>query len=116
MSFPAALLVTLAVEVPLYVAALVALRITRPGRAALLGVAVNLVTHPLLWWSLAPRPAPGRIAAAEVLVWAAETGLLWLGLLWLGLRGRSSLPVLAVVSAGANAASILAGVLFSAAA
>ena len=59
-SFPAALLVTLAVEVPLYVAALTALRLARPGRAALLAVGVNLLTHPVLWWYLTPRPALGR--------------------------------------------------------
>jgi hypothetical protein len=112
MSFLAALLVTLAVEVPLYVAALVALRLARPGRAALLAVGVNLLTHPVLWWYLEPRPTPGRVVAAEVLVWAAEAGLLWLAL---G-RRPSRLAVLAVVSAGANAASILAGVLISAAA
>jgi hypothetical protein len=108
-SFPVALLVTLAVEVPLYASALAALRFTTAARAALLGAAVNLLTHPLLWWSLGERPALGRIAVAEVLVWAAEAGLLWLAL-----RGRFG--VLAVVSAGANAASILAGVLVSAAA
>jgi hypothetical protein len=108
-SFPAALLATLAVEVPLYAAALAALGLARPVRAALLAVAVNLLTHPLLWWSLAPRPGLGRLAAAEVLVWAAEAGLLWLAL-------RRSPVVLAVVSAGANAASILAGLLISAAA
>jgi hypothetical protein len=112
MSFLTALLVTLAVEVPLYVAALVALHLARPGPAVLLGVAVNAVTHPLLWWYLAPRPTLGRVVVAEVLVWAVEAGLLWLAL---G-RRPGNLAVLAVVSAGANAASILAGALISAAA
>jgi hypothetical protein len=108
-SFPAALLATLAVEVPLYAVALTALGLARPARAALLGAAVNLLTHPLLWWSLAPRPGLGRFVVAEVLVWAAEAGLLWLAL-------RRRPVVLAVVSAGANAASVLAGLLVSAAA
>jgi len=108
-SFPAALLVTLAVEVPLYAAALAALRFATAARAALLGAAVNLFTHPLLWWWLGSRPPVGRIAVAEVLVWAAEAGLLWLAV-------RRGMWVLAVVSAGANAASILAGLLVSAAA
>jgi hypothetical protein len=110
-SFPAALLLTLAVEVPLYVAALAALRLARPMRATLLAAAVNLLTHPLLWTLLAPRPALGALVAAEVVVWAAEAVLLWLAL-----RRRSSLPLLGLMSAGANAASILAGVLVSAAA
>jgi hypothetical protein len=110
-SFAAALLLTLAVEVPLYVAALTALRLARPVRATLLAVAVNLLTHPVLWFLLAPRPALGALVVAEVAVWAVEAGLVWLAL-----RGRPALPVAAVVSAGANAASILAGVLVSAAA
>jgi hypothetical protein len=107
--FPVALLVTLAVEVPLHAAALAALRFTTAARAALLGTAVNVLTHPLLWWWLGSRPPLSRIAVAEVLVWAAEAGLLWLVL-------RRRLWVLAVVSAGANAASILAGLLVSVAA
>lgn len=109
MSFPAALLATLAIEVPLYAAALTALRLARPARAALLAVAVNLLTHPLLWWWLAPRPGAGRLAVAELLVWAAEAGVLWLAV-------RRQPVVLAVVAAGANAASLLAGLLVSAAA
>ena len=111
MSFPAALLLTLAVEVPLYVAALTALLLARPVRAGMLAVAVNLVTHPVLWLLLAPRPSPGALVGAEVAVWAVEGVLVWLAL-----RRRPGLPVMAVVSAGANAASILAGVLVSAAA
>jgi hypothetical protein len=103
-SFPVALLVTLAVEVPLYAAALAALRYATAARASLLGAAVNLLTHPLLWWWLGSRPPLGRFVVAEVLVWAVEAGLLWLAL-----RGR--FWTLAVVSAGANAASILAGLL-----
>ena len=109
MTFPAALLATLAVEVPLYTAALTALGLARPARAALLAAAVNLLTHPLLRWSLAPGPGPGRLGVAEALVWAAEAGLSWLVL-------RRRPVVLAVVSAGANAASVLAGLLISAAA
>jgi hypothetical protein len=110
-SFAAALLLTLAIEVPLYVAALTALRLARPIRAAVLAAAVNLLTHPVLWLLLAPEPALGTLVAAEVVVWAAEAGLLWLAL-----RPRPAVPLVAVVSAGANAASILAGLLVSAAA
>jgi hypothetical protein len=91
MSFPVALMVTLAVEVPLYAAALAALRFATAARAALIGAAVNLLTHPLLWWWLGSRPPLGRIAVAEVLVWAAEAGLLWLAL-------RRRLWVLAVAA------------------
>jgi hypothetical protein len=108
-SFPAALLLTLAVEVPLYVAALTELRLARPRRGVLFAVAVNVLTHPVLWLLLAPRPSLGALVAAEVSVWLVEAGGLWLGL-------RRQPGVLLVVSAGANAASILAGLLVSAAA
>jgi hypothetical protein len=109
MSLAWALLATLAVEVPLYVAALVALTLAAPLRAALLAGAVNLLTHPARWWALDSRPPIGRVAAGEIVVWAVEAGVLWLAL-------RREPVVLLVVSAGANAASILAGVLVSAAA
>jgi hypothetical protein len=111
MSLVSALLVTLAVEVPLYLVGLTALRLAPPLRAALLGVVVNMLTLPALWWALGPRPALGRVAVGEVIVWAAEAGLLWLAV-----RGRLGvLGGVAVVSAGANAASILVGAAISAA-
>ena len=108
MSFPAALLLTLAVEVPLYAAALIALRLCRPALAVATAAGVNLLTHPALWWLLAPQPSVARVAAAELAVWVAETALLWLVV-------RRRPGVLAVVSAGANAASVLAGLAVNAA-
>jgi hypothetical protein len=98
-----ALLLTLAVEVPLYVAALVVLRLAGFGRALLLAVGVNLLTHPLLWWALGPRPSLLAVVVAEVAVWLVEAALVWLVV-------RRSLSVVLVVAAGVNAASILVGV------
>ncbi|GAA1033472.1 hypothetical protein GCM10009557_35300 [Virgisporangium ochraceum] len=101
-----ALLLTLAVEVPLYVAALVSLRLVPVRRALLVAVAANLVTHPALWWALGDHPSLGVLVLAEVVVWLAEALLLWLAV-------RRAVRVLLVVAAGANAASILAGALIA---
>jgi hypothetical protein len=103
----AALALTLVVEVPLYTAGLVGLGLARPARAALLAVGLNLLTHPAVWWALAPRPGPLRFGAAELAVCAVEAGLLWLAI-------RRDPGPLAVVSVGANAASVLAGLLITA--
>jgi hypothetical protein len=104
-----ALLLTLAVEVPLYVAALVGLRLAPWWRALLLSTVANLLTHPVLWWALGDRPSLPAVAVAEVAVWLAEAGLLWLAI-------RRDPWVLLVVAAGANAASILTGAIIAGAA
>lgn len=99
-----ALLLTLAVEVPLYTAALAALRLARPGRAALLGVLVNLVTHPALWLFLAPHPGPARFWSAEAVATAVEALILMRAV------GRDK-ALVALIAVGANACSLLIGLL-----
>ena len=99
-----ALLLTLAVEVPLYAVALRALRLASAGRAVLLAVAVNLLTHPVLWWFLAPRPSAARFWGAEAAVVVAEAGALLLAC-------RRDPVLLLVTSLGANALSVLIGLL-----
>ncbi|UWP82577.1 hypothetical protein [Dactylosporangium fulvum] len=101
--FPA-LLLTLAVEVPLYTAALVALGLTTRRRAAALGALVNLLTHPALWWFLAPRPSATRFWTAEAVVAVVEA------LALLGVVRRDG-ALLLVISIGANACSVLMGLL-----
>jgi hypothetical protein len=108
-----ALLLTLAVEVPLYTAALVALRLARWWRAAALGVLVNLLTHPALWLFLVPHPAAARFWTAEALATIVEAAMLVSAL-----AGRRQEPrnpwspaLLLVVSLGANACSLLMGLL-----
>lgn len=101
-----ALLLTLAVEVPLYVAALVSLRLAPLWRAVALALLVNLLTHPVLWSALGERPPVLRVAAAEIVVWLVEAAILWLAV-----RRRPGL--IALVAAGANAGSILAGALIA---
>jgi hypothetical protein len=98
--------VTLAVELPWYVAGLVVLRLTRWWTALALGVVVNAVSHPLLWWWLAPHPTFARLAVAEVAVWLLETALL-------GAAVRRAPALLAVLSLAANASSLLIGLLLS---
>jgi hypothetical protein len=103
MSQLAALGLTIAVELPWYVLGLAGLRLTSAWRAALLGVGVNLVTHPVLWWMLAPRPTLTRLTLAELAVGAVEALLLFI---WV----RREPALLVVLSIGANATSVLIGV------
>ena len=107
MSYPAALALTLLVEVPVYAVALTTASPAGARRAAAAAVMVNCVTHPPLWWFL--RQAHGTaygpaFAVAESTVCLVE-GLLLARLL--RLRG----PVPYAASVAANAASVLAGLL-----
>ncbi|MFJ7911447.1 hypothetical protein [Kitasatospora sp. NPDC096204] len=112
MRYPVALALTLLTETPVYTAALVRVGRARPGRAAVAAVLVNLVTHPLLWWTLrhwtdGPAAAywtgfvlgEGAVCATEALLLCPLAGL----------RPRDPLPWLAAGTA--NAASLLAGLL-----
>jgi hypothetical protein len=97
---------TVAVEVPWYGAGLVALRLVRLRWALVLGVLVNAVSHPLLWWWLAPHPSFIRLAGAEAGVWLLEALLLFAAI-------RRELALLLVLSLAANASSLLIGLLLS---
>ncbi|MFB9181591.1 hypothetical protein ACFFX1_25930 [Dactylosporangium sucinum] len=99
-----ALLLTLAVEVPLYTVALAGTRLAGWRRAAALGLVVNLLTHPVLWWFLAPRPSAVRFWAAEAAVALVEAAVLAVAI-------RRDRLLLLVVSVGANACSVLTGLL-----
>ncbi|MEW1864971.1 hypothetical protein OG896_32010 [Streptomyces sp. NBC_00669] len=107
MSYPSALALTMAVEVPVYVAAITTASPARYGRTAAVAVMVNLVTHPVLWWFLSRVPAGGywpAFTVAEGVVCLVEGALAaW----WLRLRG----PVPYAASVAANAASVIAGML-----
>jgi hypothetical protein len=106
-----ALALTLAVEVPLYTLWLWSTLSIPAGRAARLAVAVNLVTHPVLWWSLAlwqvdPSAYPFVLAWAEMVACVVE----WALLRWR--IGRDTVP-LALIVVGVNAASLAAGLLLA---
>lgn len=102
-----ALLVTLAIELPLWVAGLVALRMTGPGRAALVGVGVNLLTHPILWQTLDPRPALGVVLAAEAGVVIVEAAVV-------RLTTRRPVGLALLLALGVNAASLAVGLVIGA--
>ena len=109
-SYPAALALTLVVEVPLYLAALrlAGLRVGRTGWPGVAGAAVvvNLATHPVVWALLmGAGPAYwGRFWIVEAGVWLVETALLWALV-------RRELVLIALVALVANLASVLAGFL-----
>lgn len=106
MSQPTALLLTLAVEVPLYVAALVPLGLASVRRALVVAVLVNLLTNPLLWFALGARPSLPAVALGEVVVWLVEAALIRVTV-------RRDAPLVALIAAGVNAGSILAGALIA---
>ena len=108
MSQPAAMLLTLAVEVPLYTA-LFAVGLLSFRRAVLAAVMVNLLTHPLLWLALGPRPPLLAVVLAEVAVGLAE-------FLLVGLVVRRSPLLVGLTAVAANAGSILAGAVIAGAA
>ncbi|MEV6212809.1 hypothetical protein [Kitasatospora sp. NPDC051914] len=125
MPYPLALALTLLVEVPLYTAALTCTAaVTAPvpvgpaakaARVVLAGAAVNLVTHPVLWWLLR-QAADGPAAAYWTAFALAETSvcLVEAGLLAVLLRpSRPPLPLLGAAALTANAGSVLVGLLAS---
>ncbi len=102
-----ALVATVAIELPLWVAGLLALRLCGPGRAVLAGIGVNLLTHPVLWRALDPGPTIGLLLAAEVCVVVVEAALVRL------VVGRAAGSAL-LISLGANAASFAVGLIVAA--
>jgi hypothetical protein len=99
-----ALALTLAVEVPLYTLALRYAVGVGVRRAVCLAVAVNLGTHPVLWWSLTWWSYP--LLAAEAGACLVEWALLrW----WVGRDG----VLLAVITVGVNAASLAVGLVLT---
>lgn len=101
---------TVLVETPVWAILLDPVEGVGLGRAARVGAAVTAVSHPLLWWALAPGLAAltgselSGVVLAEVVVWLGEA----LGAWWL-LRVRPA--VVLAVSALANLSSLLAGML-----
>ena len=74
--------------------------------ALALGIAVNACTHQLLWRVLAPHPTLPHTLLAEIVVVVAEAALLAVAV-------RRDLAVLALLSVGANASSLLIGMLLT---
>jgi hypothetical protein len=104
-----ALALTLVLEVPLVVLGLGSLGVDR-RRSALLAVVATLVTHPLLWFVVAPAfdDAAGLagIVAAEVLVVLAEGAVFAVGA-----RPRVGYDAALCVAVLANGVSFVVGLL-----
>ena len=107
--YPLALMITLGVEVPIYVGVLSCAGLLRGWRAWLAAVAVNIFTHPLAWITLTAHP--DWLVPVELGVCLVEAALLWsAGVAWgAARRGDSGLFLLAALVA--NTASVLAGIL-----
>lgn len=96
--YPLALALTLLIEVPIYGYVL------RGARGWLIGVAVNLVTHPAVWWVLsrAGSAYPGWFVTMETIACVVEFALLWAII-------RRDAALLALTALVANAGSALVG-------
>ena len=119
--FPVAFALTCVIELPVYLLAFAALGWCRarpsPNRpltirtALLLALAVNCVTHPVLWALSLPEPRPGRLLAAELVVALVEGLLIFLVVL--RRRGRetpaSRLSWSLMSALGVNTLSLLVG-------
>ena len=101
-----ALLLTVAVEAPLWVAGLRATGSSAPLRGLAVAIGVNLLTHPLLWTVLAPAPALTSVLAAEGCVVLVEAAVVRL------VTGRGP-GVALLLALGANAASLACGLLLT---
>ena len=119
-AYPLALLITVLVEVPIVLAGLGVLGWAVFGSSrwwarVLLAVAVNLITHPVLWWSLRRAYEHGAdlawLAVGELTVWVVETVLIMLGCRRSGLRDLGWALALAGC---ANAASLAVGLILEA--
>jgi hypothetical protein len=98
--YPLALVITLAVEVPIYLVVFRAARLMAGWRGVGAAVGVNLATHPVLWLTVSAHPC--WLLPAEAAVCLVEAGLLWC-------IARRDAVLLLVTSVAANSASILAG-------
>jgi hypothetical protein len=110
MSYLAALGLTLAIELPIYLA-LTRFWLKAPsGRVLTLALTGNLVTHPLVWFVTPIAPSnlvdfDLALTVAEVLAMIAEALVLSIGI-------RQRFSRLLIVSFFANAASLMVGSAF----
>lgn len=106
MSQLTAFALTVAAELLWYVGGLVAIVGLRWWSAMMLAIGVNAVSHPLAWWLLAPHPALVPLLLTEVAVTLTEAAALAVAV-------RRDLAALALLSVGANASSLLTGLILN---
>ncbi len=109
MSYAASLVLTFALEIPLYAMGLLALLGVRSTSGVRAGFAVNAFTHPVAFLVAVPLASPvwgygATLAIVELGVWIAEATLLWA---WL----RRQPWTLLALSLVANGTSLSVGML-----
>lgn len=112
LSYPAAAGLTLALELPVYAVGLRRFAGLSWGRAVVVGVVVNVVSHPALWFVVVPavRALSGShvvaVVVAEALVFGGEAA----AATW-ALPDRRRWPAAAGTAVAANALSLAVGLL-----
>jgi len=101
--YPLALVITLVVEVPVYLVVFRFAGFLAGWRGFAAAVGVNLATHPVVWWILSSHP--GWLVPVEAAVVAVEAALLFALV-------RRQAALLALTALVANAGSLLAGLAF----
>jgi hypothetical protein len=108
-TYLAALGLTIAIESPMYGILLHAIKGTPTRRGIVMGIGVNLVSHPVAFLMLFPLLSPrlgglAALALVEVVAVSIEASLLWM-------RGRRDPLALLGISYLVNAASLSLGLL-----
>lgn len=96
---------TLAVEVPIYTAVLIANGLASRRTAVFLGVDVNLLTHPIVW-GMTGGGSVVVLVIAEVGAWLVEAAVLYAVI-------RREAGLLLALSLCANSASFLMGLILT---
>ena len=78
-----ALLLTLAIEIPIVAFGLARWYRVPAARGASIGAVASLLTHPIVWFALPGLLSPavgglGYLLAAEGFAWLVEAGIFWL--------------------------------------
>jgi hypothetical protein len=81
--YAAALLLTLAIEIPIAAGGLARWYLVAPRRRVLIAAGASLVTHPIVWFVLPGLLVPvagslGYLLVAEAFAWLTEAGIFWL--------------------------------------
>src|SRR5215210_7171982 len=81
--YAAALLLTLAIEVPIVAGGLARWYRVPAARGVILAIVASTLTHPIVWFVLPPMLVPtigslGFLLVAEGFAWLAEAAIFWL--------------------------------------
>lgn len=107
MSYPLALLLTLIIELPIYAALLPWWARASLKRALAVGLAANLMTHPLVWL-LVPGAIDAGISVTDAIALAETFALIGEGLI-VRIGTGASIPRSVGISLIANVSSLLLG-------